>query len=361
MVIIEQKPKLRRRILRFVKRHKVSVIIITLAFLVFGGVYYVFKNRSQVNPPEVKKSIPSPTPKLVRAPLSGMMVTEDKAKRKPVAVSIENHTDSRPQSGLSKASLVYEALAEGGITRFLAFFQENDVSEIGPVRSARTYFLDWLSEFDALFAHAGGNVDALDLIVPYGIKDLDEFRWGTAGYWRDSSRYAPHNLYTSTEKLWNISKKAGYNITAEVIGYSFKEDLEESKRSEKSEITIGFTYPYNISYDYDPKTNSYLRSMANTPHNDEVTGEQISAKNIVVIFVPTSYGYTRLGEQTVMMETIGSGEALVFQDGTYVHGTWEKDSRTSRTKFLDSNEQEIKFNAGTTWIEAVPLNTTISY
>ncbi|NIM47618.1 MAG: DUF3048 domain-containing protein [Candidatus Aenigmarchaeota archaeon] len=362
MLVVEPKPRLRKRIIKFIKKHKISVIIVSLAFLIFGIVlyFYVFKNRSGVTP-FVKKETPTPTPKLVRAPLSGVMVTEDRAKRKPIAVSIENHTASRPQSGLNKASLVYEALAEGGITRFLAFFQENDVFEIGPVRSARPYFLDWLSEFDALFAHCGGSVDALDLIVPYGIKDLDEFRWGTQGYWRDSSRYAPHNLYTSTEKLYEIAKKAGYKTTALILGYSFKEDLEKSKRPEESNITIGFNYPYNVSYKYDPKTNYYLRSVAGASHTDRITDEQIKAKNIVVIFMPTSYGYTKKGEQAVFMETIGSGEALVFFDGTFTHGTWKKDSRTSRTKFLDSKGEEIKFNAGTTWIEVVPPNTKIVY
>lgn len=361
MVIIEPKPKLRRRIIRFLKRHKVSVTAITLAFLIFGGVlyFYVYRNKPQIVMPKISQ--PSPTPKLVRAPLSGVMVTEDKAKRKPLAVSIENHTDSRPQSGLNKASLIYEALAEGGITRFLAFYQENDVEEIGPVRSARTYFLDWLSEFDALFAHCGGNIDALDLIIPYGIKDLDEFKWGTAGYWRDNTRFAPHNLYTSTEKLWGIAKEAGYEITADILGYLFKEDLEKEKRPQSAKVLIGYTYPYDVSYEYDSKNNSYLRSMAGTPHLDKITGEQILAKNVAVMFVPTSYGYTRLGEQTVIIQTIGSGEALVFQDGSFIHGTWKKDSRTSRAKFLDSSGQEIKLNVGTTWIEVVPPNTSIGY
>jgi hypothetical protein len=124
------------------------------------GVFYLgFPYGRNLHPKLKPKKI-----ELYRAPLSGRMVEKEKTTRKPIAVVVENHPDARPQSGLNDAALVFETFAEGGITRFLAVFQENDVANIGPVRSARPYFVEWATSLKALFAHVGGNIDALDLI-----------------------------------------------------------------------------------------------------------------------------------------------------------------------------------------------------
>ena len=165
----------------------------------------------------------SPTGEVV---FDGVRVPADLPEEKLYfAATIDNITVARPQSGISKASLVYEAPVEAGITRFLAIYPEGeDVERIGPVRSARPYFLDWAAEFDALFVHVGGSPEALEKLRAYDMRDLNEFFNG-AYFWRDRSRSAPHNTYTSTEKLIAADRKRfADRKPPEVAGWRFKDD-----------------------------------------------------------------------------------------------------------------------------------------
>jgi hypothetical protein len=293
----------------------------------------------------------------VACPADGVWTTPDRAFRHPLAVAIENHPDSRPQSGLDKASLIYETPTEGGITRFLTIYVENDVDELGPVRSARTYFLDWLCEFDGIFAHCGGSSYALTSIRSYGIKDLDEFVYPSL-YWRSYGRWAPHNLYTSTTNLW---EKAGQFDWDEKVGYEswqYKEDLKADKRPLEGEINI--YYPNSafwVKYTYNPSENNYLRFIVKTPHRDKVTQKQLCPKNVAVIWVSAWY----LGdvEGRWAIETISEGQAKVFLDGQIVLGTWKKDSRETRIRFYNQEGKEIVFNRGQTWIQVVPEGTQV--
>ncbi|MGB9680810.1 MAG: DUF3048 domain-containing protein, partial [Minisyncoccia bacterium] len=188
-------------------------LILFLIIIIFGILYCLknsnsylsIKSKGQNGKVIVEGKLKVQT----ECPIDGVWTTPERAFRHPLAVSIENHPESRPQSGLDKASLIFESPTEGGITRFLAFFVENDVQKLGPVRSARTYFLDWLSEFDGIFAHCGGNADALALIPSYNIKDLDEFNFPKI-YWRTYDRYPPHNLYTKTDNLWQKAEELGW-------------------------------------------------------------------------------------------------------------------------------------------------------
>ena len=179
-----------------------------------GGWFLVSSNKA--SEPVVVASTPKPSPTPVPtpvtklSPLTGLAVAPDLADRPITAIVIENHPDARPQSGLSQAGVVYEALAEGGITRFLAFFGDQQAGNLGPVRSVRTYFVDWTLEFDAPLAHAGGNADALDLIGPLGMKNMDGLGIGAPTFYRTNDRYAPHNLYTSGALLDNLEAKFGF-------------------------------------------------------------------------------------------------------------------------------------------------------
>ncbi len=357
------------RILVWIKTHKlVAGIGGSVAILLVGGTigYLVLQNKPglfRTITQTVTKKLDPPKPATKASPLTGVQVAPELADRPITAVVIENHPDARPQSGLGDAGVVYEALAEGGITRFLAFFLDTKPTTLGPVRSIRTYFVDWALEFNAPVAHVGGNVDALDIINPLGMKDMDEFGWGDYFY-RSTDRYAPHNAYTSTDKLDALEKVRGYNKPASFTASPRKTDAPATEAAPAINPTIKINYSYNgyqVEYRYDATTNDYARFLAGVPHIDRNTGKQIHVKNVVVEYMPTSYGSTRIGEQTVIMSTPGSGKSIVFRDGTAVVGTWSKATHTTRTKLLDAAGTDIPLDAGNTWYSIVPVGQTVTY
>jgi hypothetical protein len=306
------------------------------------------------------KASPTPSATPILAPLTGLPVSADAAKRAIVGVVIENHPDARPQSGLSQAGVVYEALAEGGITRFLAFYGDQEAQALGPIRSLRTYFVDWALEFNAPVAHAGGNADALDLITPLRMKDIDGLGIGAPTFYRVNDRYSPHNLYTSSSLLDAIIKRYGFDTIPNFTFTPRKKD--EPGNAAHPNIHIDYSYNgYQVDYAYDTAANDYVRSLAGAPHIDRNTGNQIHVKNIVVQYVPTSYGYTRINEQTVLMQTVGNGKAVIFRDGNAVEGTWRKTSHSARTELLDAAGQPIPLNPGSTWYSILPTDKIVSY
>jgi len=276
-------------------------------------------------------------------------------------VIIENHPDARPQSGLSQAGVVYEANAEGGITRYQAFFLEDRPNAIGPVRSLRTYFVDWGLEFGASVAHAGGNADALDLIDPLGLHSLNGLNIGAPFFYRTTDRYAPHNFYTSSDLLLQLVNSRGWNHPATFTPSPRQADAPTANPPHPN-IHIDFSYNgYQVDYKYDAGSNDYARWLAGSPHVDANTGAQIHVKNVVVEMMPTSYGYTRIAESTVIMQTVGQGRAMVFRDGQAIEGTWKKDSHAARTRLLDGGGNEIPLDAGNTWYAIVPAGNNVSY
>jgi len=294
---------------------------------------------------------------------------------------IENHVDARPQSGLSSADVVYEAVAEGGITRFMALFYCNlgDV-QVGPVRSARTYFLDWLSEYDALYAHVGGAnqpgpADALGQIITYGIKDLNQFSIGFPTYWRDYQRLGhpvatEHTMYSSTQKLWAVGAQRGWTATdsaglkwdAQFVPWLFKEDKGGGN---VTKINVPFWESqgdYSVVWNYDSQCNCYKRVNGGKPHIDFDNKQQLSPKVVVVQFEKESHandGYEN--NVHLIYGTTGKGKALVFEDGQVIEGTWVKLSRLSREKFLDNTGSEIAFDRGQIWIQTVPEGSNVTY
>ena len=346
------------RIGRFIKRHKAATILVTLAILLGGFfIWDSFPASGGIVPDITIKQ--KPKEERVRAPISGRLTSKDRAERKPMAVVIENHPDSRPQSGINKASLVYETFAEGGITRWLAVFQEEDVAEIGPVRSARNYFVEWALGFNALFAHVGESSDALDLISKYKVLDLNQFSLGSF-FWRDNKRYSPHNVYTTTDKLREAAKSKKYATEdSKVPSFMFKDDPKESDRPESLSFVVNFNPNFAVTWTYDKKNNQFLRSMAGKKQVDRVTSEQFAAKNVIVEFSEFTYGTTRTGEQSTKIRTTGTGKAIFYIDGKRTAGKWERSGVTSAPRFFDESGKEVVLNGGTTWVEVVPTGTVV--
>lgn len=354
-----------RKFRAFAYTHRISLLVVLLSILVALGIIYYesFKKVPDValSTSTTRMTTRTTVDSRIPSPLTGLLVDPAKANRRALAVVIENHPDARPQSGYPQADIVYETLAEGGITRTLAIFSSQDSSEIGPVRSARVYFLDWAKEWNAVFAHVGGNIDALDRIASEKIPDLNQFNWGNY-FWRSTDRYAPHNVYTTTEKLYSASTAAGYPVTGVPNVLKFKKDLAEAERPVSQSISIDFSSPlFKVGYEYNPKNNNYFRSVGGSVHLDKTTGKQLTTKNIIVLYQTVGYGVTRIGEQKVNIGTVGTGNALVFLDGKAISAKWSKVSMSEVTKIVDGNGAEIELNPGQTWFEVVPVGAAVTY
>lgn len=347
-----------------VKRNRVivtiSIVVLILAALALGFYFLIYKNDAMNLGLNVKIE---EKPQLYQSSLDGTIVSLEDANRHPLGIMVENHVDARPQSGLAQASIVYEAIAEGGITRFLAIYGPRGAPVVGPVRSARTYYVDWIRELSGYYAHVGGNYDALQLIKSVGILDLDQFA-NPSAYWRDTSKKvsSEHTMYTDTSKLYKIAADKKYVTTNNFIPYTFKTEPALELRPVTETITVNFgNASYNVGYDYDRINNQYLRSLAGKPHIDAASGAQLNAKNVIVQVVKRAPTVTAINEQGWTMTTTGSGDASVFQDGVEVKATWKKDNDNARTRFFNKTTgTEIQLNPGTTWIEVISPDLTFS-
>jgi hypothetical protein len=318
-------------------------------------------------------------PKTEECPLNGAKYSKDQRSwwesHRPLGVMIENHEDSRPQSGINAADVVYEAVAEGGITRFLAVYYCQDAGIVGPVRSARTYFLDWISEYGEypLYAHVGGAntpgpANALGQIDQYGwggYNDLNQFSIGFPAFRRDESRLGrpvatEHTMYSVTNKLWGVAEDRGIteededgnHWEDEFVPYNFKEDAGPSRRPESQTVHIEYwnNSKYFVDWKYDKERNVYLRTNGGEDIIDRNTKERVSAKNVVVLFMTegrANDGYE--GNVHIIYGNKGTGRALVFMDGQEIRGTWRKNGREGRTVITDTSGKEIEFNRGKIW------------
>ena len=336
-----------------VSRKKWLLVNGLIVLLVAGGglgSYYLYRYLTHVPKQTAAKLAPKEPPKPTTEPsrLTGVQVAPELNLRSVTGIMIENSPDARPQSGLKDAGVVFEAIAEGGITRFLALYQEAQPDYIGPIRSARPYYLDWLLPFDASLAHAGGSPEALQQIKSLGVKDLDQFA-NSGAYTRVTSRYAPHNVYSSIARLEESEKKKGYTGST-FTGFARKAEQPSTQPTAKSIDFNISAFLYNPHYDYDAVSNSYKRSLGGKPDVDEKSGAQISSK--VVVALVMGYGIADDGKHSVYTTT-GSGTVYVFQDGGVTQGTWQKADRKAQFVFTDAQGAPIKFNPGQTWLSVV--------
>lgn len=270
-------------------------------------------------------------------------------------VSIDNHIDAYPQSGLDKADLVIELLAEGGITRFLAFYDSYHAEKIGPVRSARYYFVEIAKGYPSAFAHAGGNTDALNLIPYLKIMDLDEIYNSGGAFKRTKDRRPPHNLYTSTELMYKHATAKKYPIKS-------LESLPIGEVSGGTEVEI-IDIPYaKLSYYYHVVTYMYDEGKfwryVNGKSFESDEGVKIATDNLVVMEIPSRSVVKE--ELQSEMKVVGSGTAKFFIDGKIYQGKWSKEKTSSPFSFF-YNDEPMKFKEGKTWIQVVPKISQVTY
>jgi hypothetical protein len=293
--------------------------------------------------------------------LDGTVSDKDNENLLPVAVMIENHIASRPQSGLSRAKIVYEILVESDITRFVAIYDLTEgLDKIGPVRSARSYLIDIAGEYGAVYSHSGGSPDSLSILRRTDLVfNLDEFfGYNTGYYFRDNNRYAPHNLYTSSELL--LSAKEHYQLSDDSNFDKWKlKDGSISTSDEEISISIDYSNipTHQVIWKYIKDYNKYERWQNNNRHID-ADGSVIEVDNIIVQYADTKV-IDSIGRKDINL--IGSGMAVIFRDGITIEGSWRKKLSSQRTKFYDEGGNEIELNRGITWIQVVPTEMEIIY
>ena len=344
------------------KKQWIIVGIVAGVLVLAASGYWAWKAshpKNKTNVGSVQNAPAKPAPTVYYSNLTGLPVDPSVNQRPVTAVMIENSLDARPQSGLNEAGVVFEAVAEGGITRFLALFQDTQPSYIGPVRSVRPYYLQWLQGFDASVAHVGGSPEALSDIKSWGIKDLDQFANGSY-YTRISSRYAPHNVYTSMANLNAIEAKKGYGAS-KYTSFPRKSDAP-AKQPNVTSIDFGISsVDYNSHFDYNSVNNTYTRSEGGAPHlqiDQAGTKYQITPKVVLGLVMPQGI---EADDLHTSYTTIGSGAMYVFQDGTVTQGTWSKTSGQAQFTFTDAKGQPIKLNRGQTWITVLGGAKDVSY
>ncbi len=329
-------------------------LIISVGLVVLGILY-----RSPVYQ-EPANALRAPIPKkevVFYSPLTGLKVADEPATKQQVtAIMLENSPDARPQSGLKDAGVVYEAIAEGGITRFLALYQQAKPGLIGPVRSVRPYYVEWAAPYDAAIAHIGGSKKALDEVRNGQYKDIDQF-FNAGAYWRATDRYAPHNVYTNFERLDALNQQKGFTSST-FTGLTHKDD-KPSDAPTAASISVNISSgAYNSAYTYDKASNSYGRSQGGAPHVDREAGA-ITPKVVVVLKVPTQKGFEDGWRE--QMQTSGSGQAYLFQDGAMQEVSWKKDATKAPLRLLDAAGKDVAVNRGQTWVTAIAPDKDVTW
>lgn len=368
-------------------------------YLISTGVSFAAFSFLFEKPPEIisltglfqkRSRIDLSAPKTEPCPITGEKFTRLEkdiwAERRPLGIVIENHEEARPQSGIPRADIVYEAVAEGGITRFLAIYFCGAAAEdvlVGPVRSARSYFLDWVSEYGEfpLFAHVGGAnrpgpADALGQIAKYGWlavgNDLNQFSIGFPTFWRDYERLdhpvaTEHTMYSITDKLWEVAVQRGLTDKDDegkrwdgnFVSWRFEEDETRGQIKEVSYPFWSGYDEYSVRWEYDPTVGVWRRFTGGNPHMDLNTNQQLTVKNVIVVF--TTERVLGDAEKHILYATTGTGRVLIFKNGKVQEGTWQKKSRTERTKFLDEGGREIALVPGNIWISVLATGTQVIY
>lgn len=284
------------------------------------------------------------------------------SKSRPIAVSINNNHAAWPQAGLQDAYLSYELIAEGGITRILAFFKDTNTEKIGSVRSARHYFLDYVLENDAIFVHYGHSPQALSDIKSLNINNINGM-YDSSAFYRDKTlnRASEHTAFTTMEKIKNSIKSKGYRTETDygvLLKYSAVNKDYSKDESSKVANNVSITYSdyQTTSYVYDKENKVYKMYMSKEEHTDLVTKKQYTVKNIITYQVENS-SIDSKGRQNLY--NTGSGEGYFISNGIATKIKWSKASRSAKTKYTLMDGTELVVNDGNTWIHIQPKNKTL--
>ena len=340
---------------------KSIILIIVLIVLVFAIIFYTKSTKKDNNNSNSgNNSNPNTEIKDNTLEEKKVSIIDVDSNTRPYAVMINCHNAALPQAGLNNAYIVYELMVEGGITRMMALFKDRDVDKIGSVRSARTQYLDYVYENDAIYAHAGWAADAERKINSENINHVDVD--GAYGV-RDASlnRAWEHKLFTTTNLIKKGATAKGYRLTTDtksLLKYTAKEiDMTKYNSSVANNISIKYSDYRTSNYTYDSSSKTYLRSMNSTKNTDLITGEQYKVKNILVYAVNYSSYCDHGNCKYQKIDNVGTGEGLYITDGYSVPIIWEKPSKNAKTTYkLKETGKELELNDGNTYIQIYPTS-----
>ncbi len=290
---------------------------------------------------------------------------------RPIAFMIDNNKNAQPQASINKAYMVYEIIVEGNETRLMAIFKGVEADVVGPIRSARHYFLDYAMENNAIYAHLGMSPQAESDLKKYDIDsmngqvyDTGKARTETSRYWRATHKKAPHNAYTNIPSILSIAEDKGYETTSNkesVLNYVAEEvHLETENAIVANTITIPYASTHKVKYEYDAETGRYTRWSKGRIMYDETTDEKITTKNIIITFAEN---YTlddgeNKGRQDVI--TVGELDGYYITNGKAIPIKCIKTARESQTTYQDLNGNEIEVNDGNTFVNVCPIDANVT-
>lgn len=300
-------------------------------------------------------------------PLTGEAVSEDESDLRPYCVMINNHPEARPSVGLSQASIIYEALAEGGITRIMAVFNDVDGITVGTIRSARPYYISMAQAYDAIYIHAGGSEQAYSDIKSLGIDNMDGVRGSRSGeassYYRDQTRLSQgkaveHTLFADGSKIAEFAKNNfelkhddDYDTT---YGLSFSDDAVSQCKNSSTDFTVYYSY-YNTNFKYNSEKKCYNAYISGDEYIDGTNNSSIDLANVIVLNIPTET-IDSYGRQA--MELTGSGSGYFFTGGKYVEINWSRADRADNFHYTLKDGTALNLSVGKTWISVAPLDST---
>lgn len=344
----------------------IFILIASFTALFFLAFNYISPKNELIETIRNTQVFETKEQKFYENPINGIKYFTDTEpeflKNRPLAVMINNATPARPQSGLYKADITYEIVAEGGITRFLSVFYSDLPDKVGPIRSVREYYLPIVKELgDAMFMHIGFSPQAQVKINEWAVRSL---AFGGASFYRDNGGNSliatEHTAFASAKELFQTGLKLGWGGKKEFSSWKFKEDSLDINKITAKNIKIDFWFEgdYTAYFEFDPKTNEYVRFSGKTGNSynkllDRETRSEIRVKNLIVQFAP-EVPIPNDDKGRLDYELIGKGKAVIFMDGILKNATWEKKSLNDRTFFYLENGDQVEFNRGKIWVSVVP-------
>ncbi len=319
---------------------------------------------TEVLPDDTEETVEDPLPKFYNA-LTGLECTEELSTVRPVAIMINNLRAALPQQGISHADIVYEVLAEGGITRLLCLFTDyTSLPETGSVRSSRDYYIDLADAHDAIYVHCGTSPQAKETLAARGTDNMDGIYFSTPFYRnkeRQKNMGQEHSMMTDGERLVKGIEEKGYRTTSDAKQpFCFGEDNAPVVNAEADSVKLKYSYYVTAEFAYDDKTKTYFKSQFGEPHIDANNDKQLEFTNVILLYA-NQYQVPGDTEGRLAVEFVGEGEGVYITHGGAKDITWKRDSRTSSYTLYDAyNGKELIINPGKTYVGIPPIGAELT-